>query len=235
MKNINQNMLNNDFAGTTIIACATVIEEMMPFIPPEMPHQTLDFGLHVNPGELKISLQKAIDETSPSIKHIVLGYGLCSQAIIGLKSDTSTLIIPRVDDCIAIFLGSKTAYRNQNSSEPGTYYLTKGWIKTNSTPFDEFESIAKQYGYAKACCILHQLFKNYTRLAFIDTGLADLEQYRLKTRDLASRFGLKYENIQGSDVLIRKMIFGPWDEDFLIVKPGQTILLSDFMQMETPL
>jgi hypothetical protein len=231
MNDTGNNPTKNNLSATAIIACATVIEEMLPLIPPEMSYQVLDFGLHVNPAGLKMSLQKAIDETAPSIKQIILGYGLCSQAVIGLKSASSTLVIPRVDDCIAIFLGSKTAYRNQNSHEPGTYYLTKGWIKTNSTPFDEFECLAKQYGYAKACRILHQLFKNYTRLAFIDTGLVDLEQYRSKTRELAARFGLKYENIQGSDLLIRKMIFGPWDDDFLIVKPGETLLFDDFIQV----
>jgi len=229
MQDTNPKIINNDFPRSTIIACATVLEEMVPFIPPEMSYQVLDFGLHVNPGELKVSLQKAINNSSPSIKYIILGYGLCSQAIIGLKSDYSLLVVPKVDDCIAIFLGSKNAYRHQHENEPGTYYLTKGWLKTNGTPFDEFDSLNKKYGYDKASRIVNRLLKNYTRLAFIDTGLTDLEKYRAQARSIANRFGLRYENIPGSDVLVRKMIFGPWDDDFLIVKPGEPISFIDFM------
>ena len=42
---------------TAVIACATVIEEMMPHLPPAFKYEVLDFGLHVNPGALRSSLQ----------------------------------------------------------------------------------------------------------------------------------------------------------------------------------
>ena len=105
-----EQMLNSDLKETQIdsahcrvIACATVMEEMLPLLPPAMSYQVLDFGLHVNPGQLKSRLQNAITSAPENISHIILGYGLCSLAVAGLKSDRSTLIIPKVDDCISIF------------------------------------------------------------------------------------------------------------------------------------
>jgi len=46
--------------------------------------------------------------------------------------------------------------------------------------------------------------------------------------EIARRFDLKYEEIQGSDSLVRKMLFGPWDSDFVIAEPGETISFEDF-------
>ena len=47
-----------------IIACTTVIEEMSPFLPADVPSETLDFGLHLHPQELRKFLQKQIDQFS---------------------------------------------------------------------------------------------------------------------------------------------------------------------------
>jgi hypothetical protein len=91
---------------TTVIACATVIEEMMPHLPPDVEHEVLDFGLHVNPDALRCSLQQAIDTASKTAERIILGYGLCSQAVVELRANGCTLVVPKVDDCIAIFFGS---------------------------------------------------------------------------------------------------------------------------------
>ncbi len=93
---------------TKVIACATVIEEMLPYLPAEMAYEVLDFGLHLNSGKLKATLQEAINASGAEFDTILLGYGLCSLAIVGLQAPPScTLVMPRVDDCIAIFLGSR--------------------------------------------------------------------------------------------------------------------------------
>ncbi len=211
-----------------LIACAAVIEEMLPFIPSRMSHDVLDFGLHTNPKSLKRALQNAIDSSAPDIETILLGYGLCSQAVVGLRSGSRTLIIPRVDDCIAIFLGSAVEYEKQYRSVPGTYYLTKGWIEFGDTPFSEYDILVKRYGEQIAQRIINQILKNYTRLAFISTGNNELEHYRERARNMAERFGLCYEEIQGSDVIIKTMLYGSWNDEFIIIPPGKTVSFFDF-------
>lgn len=211
-----------------LIACAAVIDEMSPFIPSRMSHEVLDFGLHTNPKSLKRALQNAIDSSPTDIETILLGYGLCSQAVVGLRSGSRTLIIPRVDDCIAIFLGSAVEYQRQYRSVPGTYYLTKGWIEFGDTPFSEYDILLKRYGEQIAQRIINQILKNYTRLAFISTGNNELEHYREHARSMAERFGLCYEEIQGSDVIIKMMLYGSWNDEFVIIPPGKTVSFFDF-------
>jgi hypothetical protein len=45
---------------------------------------------------------------------------------------------------------------------------------------------------------------------------------------MAERFGLCYEEIQGSDVIIKMMLYGSWNDEFVIIPPGKTVSFFDF-------
>ncbi|MCB8944484.1 MAG: DUF1638 domain-containing protein [Ardenticatenaceae bacterium] len=218
---------------TKIIACATVIEEMLPLMPPDAAYEVLDFGLHLVPGSLKTRLQEAIDATCPEYDTIILGYGLCAMAVVGLQSRSCTLVVPRVDDCIACFLGSREAYNDQHQKEPGTYYLTKGWIEVSDTLLDEYNRTAAKYGEARAERIMRIMLKNYKRLVYIDTGTENQDYYRRYARNVAEKFNLRFEEVKGSNNLIYRTLFGPWEDDFVVVPPGQTIKYADFKTTTT--
>lgn len=218
-----------EYAGKTkVLACATVIEEMMPFLPEGMDYEVLDFGLHLVPSNLKKKLQEAIDASCSFYDTLLLGYGLCSMAVVGLQANDCRLVIPRVDDCIAIFLGSKEAYQEQAKKAPGSYYLTKGWIEVADTPFDEYERLVIQYGQQRADRIMKIMLKHYTRLVYIDTGRGDKEKYIEKAKKTAEQFNLNFEEIRGSNALVLKMIRGPWDDEFLVMEPGTTVTYQKF-------
>ncbi|MFL7838793.1 MAG: DUF1638 domain-containing protein [Candidatus Promineifilaceae bacterium] len=218
---------------TKVIACATVIEEMLPLMPPDIVYEVLDFGLHLIPKNLKTRLQEVIDEACKQYDTIILGYGLCSMAVVGLQSRSCTLIIPRVDDCIACFLGSREVYDNEHEKEPGTYYLTKGWIEVSDTLLDEYNRSVERYGEECAERIMRIMLKNYKRLVYIDTGTENQEHYREYARKIADKFDLRFEEIAGSNELIYRSLYGPWGDDFVITPPGQTIKYTDFKTTST--
>ncbi len=224
----------SDPSRTLLMACATVIEEMLPLLPPGMSHQVFDFGLHVNPAGLRHTLQAAIDAVDSRHDTVILGYGLCSLAVVGLRARSCRRVVPRVDDCIAIFLGSHAAYQRQARTEPGTYYLTKGWIEAGDTPFSEHERLVLRYGEERARRISDLMLRNYRRLALINTGMYAIERYRSFAAGTAERFGLRYEELEGSSALVLKMINGPWDDDFVVVDPGQEIRYDQFMRETEP-
>jgi len=211
-----------------LLACATVIEEIQSFLPDDVSFEVLDFGLHLRPEGLRKVLQEKIDEASNNADVLLLGYGLCSMAVVGLQARTAHLVIPRVDDCIAIFLGSCAEYKKQARQEPGTYYLTKGWIEAGDTPFEEHKLLIEKYGEEKAKRMTGLMLKNYKRLAFINTGQYEIERYQAYARDIAEKFNLRFEEIEGSSALVKKMVFGPWDDEFVVVEPGQTVKYTDF-------
>ncbi len=217
-----------DFSRIKVIACATVVEEMLPLLPPGMQVESLEFGLHLRPERLRTRLQRAVDESAGLADTILLGYGMCSHAVIGLRSEACTLVVPRADDCIALFLGSRERYLREARREPGTYYLTKGWIEAGGTPFSEHAALAARYGEARARRMTRLALKNYTRLVFIQTGDRPSGPHRDYARSAGEEFGLRYEEIRGAPALLNKMIHGPWDDEIIVVRPGRAICYADF-------
>lgn len=218
-----------------IIACEVVIDAMQAFLPADVETETLPMSLHVNPKALRRKLQQRIDELDGDYDPIVLGFGLCSQATVGLRATQSRLVIARTDDCIGIFLGSREAYRKQMEKEPGTYFLTCGWAGANSgTPFNEYERASERWGPARAKRLLSTMLRHYRRLVYINTAGKDKQaEAHDYARDIAAKYSLRYEELEGKTDLIEKLIYGPWDESSgglcLLVSPGETVKLEHFM------
>ena len=204
-----------------VIACRTIGEEIEKILPPTYDYQALEFGLHEKPEKLNKVLQEIINQEKMA-DVILLGYGLCCKGTIGISS-CSKLVIPRVHDCIGIFMGSQRRYKGEFYREPGTYYVTKGWIEHGGDPYKEYLKLREMYDDEKALWLATKMIEHYSRLVFINTGDYQLERYRAYARLVAEKFSLRFEEIKGSDSLIKKMLAGIWDEEFIVVEPGEKV------------
>lgn len=212
-----------------LIGCAAVVNEVQSLIDGNfLNSKVIDAGLHLYPEQLKSSLQQAIDDHDGRFGTIVLGFGLCSNAVLGLTSRISRLVIPRVDDCIAMLLGSQARYKEEMAKAPGTYFLSRGWIDAGISIMDEFRQTAERFGVERARQIQQKMFAHYTRLAYIASGNGNQATYRQVSRQTAETLGLEYQEIKGNRRLLKAMIEGRWDDGFMVVEPGEAINLTDF-------
>ena len=196
-----------------------------------------DYALHQVPKKLRQTIQDSINSIEqPSL--IVLGYGLCGNGLHEIQAGRHTLLIPRTDDCIAIILGSYQAYRREFDNEPATYYLSKGWLEGGSTPLVEHREYVEKYGEKKAEWLMDYQYHNYKRLALIVQNAQDLETYRPAAQEVArycERWGLRYDELVGTDVMLRRLIeiaasLDRADDDFLVVPPGGALTQSQFLR-----
>jgi hypothetical protein len=66
--------------------------------------------------------------------------------------------------------------------------------------------------------------KEYKRAVFIDWNLPGTQEAKAYTKECADYLGWEYDEIKGSDDLMKRLIEGDWGhEDFLAVQPGHTI------------
>jgi hypothetical protein len=215
-----------------VLACAVVEKEVRRFQNGGTEFKFFDYGLHRTPENMSKALQIEIDQASQEdYDRIILGYGLCSNGIVGVHSQKQPLIIPRIHDCITLFLGSPESYKAQSAEHPGTYYLTPGWIEKGETPISKYESYVRSYDEETARWVLHEEMKNYTRIVFIDTRVYPLEPYRRIARQNAKFLGVSYQEFQGSSALFKALVNGPWKKDFLIFEKGQSIKQEMFLDL----
>lgn len=219
--------------GVCIIACATVAEELGRLGVPDDRMTVLEFGLHMDPDELRRTLQSTIDGLEGN-DDIMLGYGLCSFAVVGLNSGSHRLIIPMVQDCISLFLGSEEARMAMLEEEPGTYFLTKGWIEASDSAYQEYVRLKERYGEQRARRVARAMMANYTRLVLIDTGNYQMDEYRTFARAQAELLELEFEEMPGSNRLLEKMLSGDWEFEFQVVPPGGTVAMPDLRGVRTP-
>jgi hypothetical protein len=225
-----------------------VLQDLLAWLlPADLPHDVvlLDYGLHRVPSKMAGTLQEVIDGIQePGL--VVLGYGLCGNGLQGIRSGKHTLLVPRVDDCIALLLGSYKAYMREFEAEPGTYYLSKGWLESGSHPLKEYEEYVPRYGSEQAMWIMDQQYQHYQRLVLVAHSQADLEAYRPRAKEVArfcERWGMRYEELLGSDGYVRQLVqlvlsyvegvataLDGADGDFVVVPPGGEIHRQQFVR-----
>ena len=205
-----------------------MINETLQILPSSIESMVIESGLHLHPDRLRSILQTTIDKITAHTETVTLGNELCSMWVIGLKAVSSTLVIPRMDDCIAMFLGSQSVYKKVLDQKPGTYFLSKGWIDGGITIVDELERMEKRYGRNRTERIMKRMLQYYRRLAFIDMGYEDCDKYQEFSRAAAKRLRLEYREIMGTPEFLRKIYNGPWDHEFVIVPPAHAVRLEAF-------
>ena len=211
--------------------------------------------LHNTPDIMRHKLQEEIDKIGKDYEKIILGYGLCSNGVAGLLSDKHEIIIPKVDDCISLFLGSKERYLELFTKDPATYYLCKGWIEYGGDPYRGYlvwtgkeDSVpqewlrgkeiygAKRYDEDTARFLVYDMLKNYKKIILINND--DVEEVHRKYINGMISFlnevlerEIFLEEVQGSVKFLEKMAKCDWNEkNFLRFEPGQKILQEHFFK-----
>ena len=195
----------------------------------------MEQGLHDEPEKLRSEVQKALDNTCDiqgrPYDASLLGYGLCSNGIVGLSAKIP-IVAPRGHDCITLLLGSKDKYQEYFDSHRGVYWYSPGWIESGKQPSEErYEKMLKEYkekygdDNAQYLMELEQKWiKEYNWASYINWGLVDTDDYKDYTKRCAEFLHWNYDELKGSPILMQKLVDGDWSEgEFLVVKPGQKI------------
>jgi len=205
-------------------------------------------GLHHKPDELRRILQQYIDSADPHhYHHITLAYGLCGKATAGLSASTVPLVVPRVHDCISLFLGSRERYQDQFEQHPGTYWYAQDYIEraegaasslSMGSDFEDdirkvYEEYVRKYGQDNADYLMEVMGawkQHYQRAVYIEMGISNGAEIETRAREEAQRRGWTFERMAGDLVLIRRLLEGDWEKedqkDFLIILPGQKVAMS---------
>jgi len=234
-----------------VIACEVLFREICYLAASSRHTIDLDFltqGLHDTPAAGRLEIQRRLDAL-PAGKYdaVLLGYGLCSKILAGLRAANTKLVVPRAHDCITLFLGSRERYQKHFNNRPGTYYFTSGWLECRrrrsdiarsgyagflpapSTPAHDrlYAEWVEKYGADQAEYLsktMAQWAQNYTHGVLIDFDFTRHLDLRKEVQAICAERGWEYEETDGDLDLIKRWLNGDWPEsEFLIVPPGRVI------------
>ena len=158
---------------------------------------------------------------------ILLAYGFCGNAMSGLCASKSMLVLPRIDDCITMFIGSRER-KSELEAGVGTIFQTNYRSDGDDTLLDQYLGFVEEYGEEDARELFDMIYGNYKRLGVLDTHCFPLAPVIQESKYVAEQLGFEHEVYDASNSYIEELISGQWDEDRFIVKaPGEKINIED--------
>lgn len=223
-----------DFAATCIVlACEGLrteldaVRENMAVCPQiiYMPQ-----GLHDDPDKMRQELNAKIAEMEadfPQAETIILGYGLCGRGMCGVTAKRARLLVPRVHDCVPLYVGVTQKELGMTDENSGILWLSAGMLEhshfTKHLVETRHEKYREKFGEKRAAKMIqaeNALFRNYRGLRYVRwPGMK--ESYADLARAVARELSLNYDEIWGKPAFLRELLEGSGDEcRFLTLEPG---------------
>lgn len=220
------------YMSELVISCSMLedeVREAMRLTGSNLPVLWIDRGLHEYPDKLRAELRNSIDSMNADV--ILLAFSLCGGALDGLSSKNSVLVVPRFDDCIHFLTSRRAGSRGEVDCR--SLYFTAGWFRSERFMGKDYERCLLRYGPQKTKFIFDTMLANYQSLQLIDTHSYDMPAHRVTAEETAKLFGLDYQEQTGSLRILKKLFSHEWDEDFVVVQPGEKLRMEQFIPMNT--
>ena len=200
---------------------------------------------HADPLKLKEMIREKIEnsvgESGRRYDAIILGFGLCGNAVIGL-SCTIPMIIPRAHDCCTIHMGSKERFLEEFGSILSARWCSTGYFErgrllyagftdleqlSNYKTTTEYMEYVEKYDEETADYLwetLHPKMETSESVYIRIDGFEYSNSYSQYKADMDAA-DVKLKTVEGDISMLRALIDGNWDDGrFLTIPPGKKII-----------
>jgi hypothetical protein len=159
--------------------------------------RVMKVGLHSVIKDLREGVVEAATEMAPYVEAILLGYGLCGNALKDhdelLRDAPVPVFLPMdddhpVDDCVGLIIGGRENYYEEQCKVAGTMFINSGFLRHWKTLLHEGRS-AQKYGIA----ITKRLLANYERTLLLPTPVASEQELASGVKEFNKIYGLRTE------------------------------------------
>jgi Protein of unknown function (DUF1638) len=170
--------------------------------------QVMEAGLHSVIKDLRDGVVRAASEMGPHVDAILLGYGLCGNALKNheeLLSDGGLpIFIPMdedhaVDDCIGLIIGGRENYYEEQCKVAGTMFINSGFARHWK------DIMHKGLGTGKFdLAISKRLMANYERSLLMPTPVLSEQDLASGIEEFNEIYGLRTEVRAGTLDMLQK-------------------------------
>ena len=181
--------------------------------------RVLELALHNRKRTLQQGLQEATHAFGPHVDALLLGYGLCGNALEKpeelLQDAGVPVFIPMdedhpVDDCVGLIIGGRSHYYGEQCKVAGTFFMIPGWT------YHWRRMFAQECGNL-SLDLAKRLFKDYKRSLLIPTPVMSEAEMKQNSSDFNQLFGLHQESRPGTLEILMKT----WNSAKAFLHPKQ--------------
>jgi hypothetical protein len=162
--------------------------------------RVLELALHNRKKTLQEGLLEAACAMSPHVDALLLGYGLCGNALENPKELLSEAGVPifipmdqdhPVDDCVGLIIGGRERYYGELCNVAGTFFMIPGWSVHWKRMFE------REFGRLSVD-MAKRLFKHYERSLLISTPIMPEDEMSRNAKEFNKLFGFREEAREGT-------------------------------------
>ncbi len=223
--------IKNPPSHTVILACSAMslhVAAAQKTMKTDFPVIEVDSSFHENPSKMRQKIIETLEQMEKSIDTVLVAMGFCGGSWEDIATD-KRIVIPRVDDCITLLLHTDDTWY-PNLKQCGHLYLRDD-IEGKFSPKSIKKNLCSQYGDSEGSFVFRTWFGSYTNADIIDTGAYDChsEAYMLEAMENADLMEATLDYVPGSNLILEKLVSGRWDQQFLVIEPGNTVSNMDFV------
>lgn len=170
--------------------------------------RVMKVGLHSVIQDLRNGVRQAAIEMEPYVDAILLGYGLCGNALKDhdelLPASVVPVLLPMdgdhpVDDCVGLIIGGRENYYEEQCRVAGTMFINSGFSR-------HWETMLHKGRDAEKCglVMMKRLMASYERSLLLPTPVASEQELALGIQKFNEIYGLRAEVRPGTlDILER--------------------------------
>ena len=170
--------------------------------------RVMEVGLHSNIPNLTSEVTTAVKELAPFVDSVLLGYGLCGNALKNTNELFKDIPVPvslpmenddPVDDCVGLIIGGRNNYYAEQCLCACTMFMNAGFSKhwEKILSFDIPEKLIH-----KKEKIEKRIMGNYKRSLLLSTTVLGEDELRKNTKEFNEKYGLKVETRPGTLALL---------------------------------
>ena len=172
--------------------------------------RVMEVGLHSNIQKLQRHVVSAVKEMAPHVDSVLLGYGLCGNALSHPENLFSEVSVPvtlpmdrdhPVDDCVGLIIGGRENYYGRQCECAGTMFINAGF----SRHWQKFlEPKLPEKLLPKKDKILKRMMQDYQRSLLLTTKVMGERTMVANIEKFNTKFNLRTESTPGTLTLIKK-------------------------------
>ncbi|MCR4710483.1 MAG: DUF1638 domain-containing protein [Clostridiales bacterium] len=224
--------MNND--NTVILACTSLkdyVEEAQKRLGTNIKAIYVSRLYHRDPKEMREHILEKLDNLPEGTDTVLVAMGYCGGSWEGVAKNSCRIVLPKIDDCVSLVMQLTDEPKSNLKEDKHFYVRDKDPAKESIKAIFEHMADAQELDQETREKYHKHWQDMYEEIDIIDTPINDArsQEYFDKVKVDADWLDARLEYVMGGTHMIEKLIKGDWDDQFLVLEPGEPATKAEML------